>query len=81
VPDDYIASPYGLVVIQQRFRIVQPELHEPLFNSFFFLSQQRFAAYESSGLIELDGKSEARLEWRILIGNIVAPVALAFFHA
>ncbi len=79
VSDDCVVSPDRLVVVEQRFRVLQPELHEPPRCTFFFLFQKSHATNETSRLVKFDGIIEARLQQRVLVSYVVAPMATGFF--
>ncbi len=81
VSHEFAISPDGFVVIQQRPGVLQQELNERSFNATFLLFQQRFAADEAAGFVELDREAEPGLERRVLVGDVVAPVPVGLLDA
>ncbi len=69
----------GLVVIEQRFRILKPELQQSPLQPRVPLSAHGVAADELA-LVHVDRKSETRLEDVILIRDVMAEVTIRFFE-
>ena len=46
-----------------------------------FLCEQRLTPDKATGLVHFDSKAQPCLERGVLVGNVMAPMAIAFFHA
>ena len=78
MPDDFAVSQYGFVVKEERFRIVQQELHQPPLKSRFPFAQHRVATDEV-GLCRFDGKAKPGLQHMVLAGDVMPEMAKALF--
>ena len=81
VPDQRVALPDRFVVVQQGLRGFELELHQALGAPGRLLAQQRLTADEAAGFVPLDRESEARLQRRVLVGDVMAPVPVGLLDA
>ena len=75
-----IAPPDRLVVIDQRLGIIELELHQMPRDTLLLLRQQRIPSDKAARLVELDHETQPRLQRRVLIGDVMTPVAVGFFQ-
>jgi len=80
VSNEYAVTQNRFVVIEQRLRIVELELHEPARNAHRALRKQCLAADEAARLVERHGERKARFEWCVFIGDVVTPVPEPFLQ-
>ena len=81
VAHELTISQDGIVVVQQRFRIIEFELHETAVETGFLLGEQRVASDKTPRLVPCDCKRQACLERRVFVGDVVAPVAVTLFES
>ena len=79
--DQDAVAVHGLVVVEQRVWIVEAELHQPSIHPGLALGHQGIVADEATGLVEGHAPREAGVERRVLLGDVVAPVAVGLLHA
>ena len=80
MPHNLTVSPDRLIVIDQRLGILQSQLHEVPRQALLLLADQGLATDKSARFVKLDHKAKTRFEWRIFVGNVMAPVAIGLFQ-
>ena len=68
-------------MIQEAIGTLESNRHQPAPQARLALAQQRLESDEAAGLVPGDGELQAGLERGVLIADVVAPVAIGFFHA
>ena len=72
---------HGLIVVQHRLWIIEPELHQPTVHTALTLGHQSIATDEAARLVEGHAPREASVQWCVLLGDVVTPVAVRLFHS
>ena len=81
ISDDLAVAADRLVVVEQRLRVLQGEQDEALADARIPLAQRGVAADEPGVLPVRHGEAEAGFLRRVLVADVVPPVAIALFQA
>ena len=63
VPDNFVVTPNGFVVIEQLACIFERNLNETLFDTSFFLLEQSIATNEATCFVPRNGEPEPSFDW------------------
>src|ERR1700677_61091 len=69
------------VMIEQGFGVFHCKLDEPAGRPSLFLAEQSLASHKPSGLVHRDCETEASLERRVLVRDVVPPMTIALLDA
>lgn len=78
--DDFVVAHDRLVVKEQRFRLEKAELQQPPVKALFPFPENGIAS-DKVALPGLHGKTEARFQHMVFIGDIVSEMPKALFDA
>ena len=81
IPDDLAVAADRLEVVEQRLRVLQGEQDETLADARVPLAQHGVAADEAGVLSVCHGETETGFQRRVLVADVVPPVAITLFHA